>query len=360
MGTGGEPSWWLGPPTLVAGLALGWYLAYRGGYVPSLLFASAPGTAPENHVRVSRPHPRIRVSRSGHPVHVVVLTGSSSSAKTTAIAAVSDRLSTLGFRVMASVTPQIPVPLSDRGLGTRERLVRSALDLEDNLIALALARDEPTVLLLDRGTPGVSTSAPSSFASVTSLVDDRSLDESDARYDAVVHIELANESSTQEDTSSGAWREHPARVIVASPDAAAAAAAAAVAAAAVDAKGAPLAVESSSTGANAHPDGDERDQVECTRTGTADRFFPDVVSDVPWTGVRVGGEAPAARDGGGGAGEEIFGWAEADAEELRAEVETPGETVETVRSARGTGARGAGMIGSHVHPKAKKPRRPGG
>ena len=177
MGTGGEPSWWLGPPTLVAGLALGWYLAYRGGYVPSLLFASAPGTAPENHVRVSRPHPRIRVSRSGHPVHVVVLTGSSSSAKTTAIAAVSDRLSTLGFRVMASVTPQIPVPLSDRGLGTRERLVRSALDLEDNLIALALARDEPTVLLLDRGTPGVSTSAPSSFASVTSLVDDRSLDD---------------------------------------------------------------------------------------------------------------------------------------------------------------------------------------
>jgi len=371
MGTGGEPSWWLGPPTLVAGLGLGWYLAYRGGYVPSLLFASAPGTAPENHVRVSRPHPRIRVSRSGHPVHVVVLTGSSSSAKTTAIAAVSDRLSTLGFRVMASVTPQIPVPLSDRGLGTRERLVRSAIDLEDNLIALALARDEPTVLLLDRGTPSVSTSAPSSFASVTSLVDDRaaekaarrggaSLDESNARYDAVVHIELANESSTEEDTSSGAWREHPARVIVASADAAAAAAAAAVAAAAVDAKGPPLTVESSSTGANAHPDGDERDQVECTRTGTADRLFPDVVSDVRWTGARVGGEAPAARDGRGGAGEEIFDWAEADVEEIRAEVETPGETVGTVRSARGTGARGAGMIGSHVHPKAKKPRRPGG
>ena len=122
-----------------------------------------------------------------------------------------------------------------------------------------------------------------------------------------------------------------------------------------------LTVESSSTGANAHPDGDERDQVECTRTGTADRLFPDVVSDV--SGDRRAcrrRSVLAARDGRGGAGEEIFDWAEADVEEIRAEVETPGETVGTVRSARGTGARGAGMIGSHVHPKAKKPRRPGG
>ena len=354
MGIGGEPSWWLGPPTLVAGLALGWYLAYRGGYVRGLLFASALGTAPEYHV----PIPRGRVSRSGHPVHVVVLTGASPSAKTTAIAAVSDRLSALGFRVMASVTPQIPVPPSDRDLGTRERLIRSALALEDHLITLALARDEPTVLLLDRGARDAA-----HFQSLRSLVNDRdaesalrrvglSLDEANARYDAVVHLKLANESFTAEDTSSGAWRGHPACVIVASADAAAAAAAAAVAAAADDASCAPLAFKSSPTRADAHP---SASLASLERTGTADRLILDALGDVRGTAVDSGGgEASASRDGQVGA--EDF----SDREARGAEVETWRETAPTARSARGVGARGAGMIGSNVHPKAKKPRRPGG
>lgn len=186
-----------------------------------------------------------RTSRSGKPVYKVVFTGGPCGGKSSSLASVVDRLSSLGFRTYAS--PEIATVLI--GAGARptfpgwtpatlarfqEGIVKTSLAIEDALVAVALARDEPSVILLDRG---ISDGAAYVDAETwDGILKNCGLTVNDAmaRYDCVVHLvtaalgapeaytvennaarmETAEEAASLDEKTRLAWVAHPRHRVV--------------------------------------------------------------------------------------------------------------------------------------------------
>lgn len=140
-----------------------------------------------------------------HPLHRIVLTGGPCGGKSTALAKVSDRLSSLGFRVF--LVPEAATMMFGGGATLRETtpeqlftfqasLLRLQLALEESFLALARSAGQPAVLLYDRG--ALDPSAYVDDAMLQALVDDLGTTPvalRDGRYDAVLHLVTAAEGA---------------------------------------------------------------------------------------------------------------------------------------------------------------------
>ncbi|MDW8249900.1 MAG: AAA family ATPase, partial [Myxococcales bacterium] len=134
-------------------------------------------------------------------IHRIVLTGGPCGGKSTALAKVSDRLSTLGFRVFQ--VPEAPTTLFQGGASLREaspeqqyvfqsNLLRLQLALEDTFLALARSTGEPSVLLLDRGALDIYAYVSSEmWVSILREQGQTAQALRDDRYDAVIHLTTA-------------------------------------------------------------------------------------------------------------------------------------------------------------------------
>jgi CYTH domain-containing protein len=134
-------------------------------------------------------------------VYRVVLTGGPCGGKSTALAAISDRLQGLGFRVYR--VPEAATLLLGGGVSVRDatlsqlvgieaELLRVMLALEDAFLAVARAAGGPAVLVCDRGAMDVSAYLPpEAWAALLNETGWSEVGLRDRRYDAVLHLVTA-------------------------------------------------------------------------------------------------------------------------------------------------------------------------
>lgn len=186
-----------------------------------------------------------RRSKSGHSVYKVVFTGGPCGGKSSSLASVTERLNSLGFRTYAS--PEIATILINAGARPtfpgwsqatlarlQEAIVRTSVAIEDGLVAIALSRDEPSVILLDRaigdGAAYVDADAWIEILGNCGLTNTEVM----SRYDCVVHLttaalgapgaytvenntarmETAEEARALDERTRLAWAKHPRHRVV--------------------------------------------------------------------------------------------------------------------------------------------------
>jgi CYTH domain-containing protein/thymidylate kinase len=135
------------------------------------------------------------------PIYRIVLTGGPCGGKSTAMAHISDRLQSLGFRVYRvpeAATLFITGGFSPWLMAGEERiafegnLVRTKIALEDAFYAIAKASKQPSVIICDRGTMDTSAYLPRETWDI--VMDEfmwNVVDLRDKRYDAVIHLVTA-------------------------------------------------------------------------------------------------------------------------------------------------------------------------
>eukprot|EP01125_Pyxidicula_operculata_P022511 TRINITY_DN923_c0_g1_i2.p1 TRINITY_DN923_c0_g1~~TRINITY_DN923_c0_g1_i2.p1 ORF type:complete len:418 (+),score=81.22 TRINITY_DN923_c0_g1_i2:496-1749(+) len=136
------------------------------------------------------------------PVYRIVLTGGPCGGKSTAMATISNRLMSLGFKVFrvpeAATLLITGTSLSPGGLEENERtvfegsIVKTKIALEDIFYQIAKAGSYPSVIICDRGT--MDTKAYMAEKDWEVLLDEFSwnvVDLRDKRYDAVIHMVTA-------------------------------------------------------------------------------------------------------------------------------------------------------------------------
>eukprot|EP01122_Echinamoeba_exundans_P015104 TRINITY_DN7035_c0_g1_i1.p1 TRINITY_DN7035_c0_g1~~TRINITY_DN7035_c0_g1_i1.p1 ORF type:complete len:509 (+),score=110.40 TRINITY_DN7035_c0_g1_i1:37-1563(+) len=136
------------------------------------------------------------------PVYRIVLTGGPCGGKSTALAHISDRLSSLGFRVfrvpeaatiLITAIGVIPPLMNPIERSTFEGVVvKTKIALEDSFYSLAKSSGRPSVIICDRGT--MDTAAYMSEEDWAAMLDEHNwnvVDLRDKRYDAVVHMVTA-------------------------------------------------------------------------------------------------------------------------------------------------------------------------
>ncbi|MCU0656729.1 MAG: AAA family ATPase [Polyangiaceae bacterium] len=134
-------------------------------------------------------------------LHRIVLTGGPCGGKSTALAKIADRLSTLGFQVL--LVPEAASLLFQGGASLRDvtaeqrvafqsNLLRLQRTLEDSFLAQARASGRPAVLLMDRGTMDISAYLdPLQWQSILDEQGFSAASLRDLRYDAVIHLVTA-------------------------------------------------------------------------------------------------------------------------------------------------------------------------
>lgn len=136
------------------------------------------------------------------PVYRIVLTGGPCGGKSTAVASISDRLLSLGFRVFrvpeAATLLITGTGLSPPSLKEPERtvfegtIIKTKIALEDIFYQIAKAGNTPSVIICDRGT--MDTRAYMNEESWDILLDEFSwnvVELRDKRYDAIIHLVTA-------------------------------------------------------------------------------------------------------------------------------------------------------------------------
>lgn len=136
------------------------------------------------------------------PVYRIVLTGGPCGGKSTALTHISDRLSSLGFRVfrvpeaatiLITAVGLIPPMMSPTERSVFEGVVvKTKIALEDTFHALAKASGRPSVIICDRGT--MDTAAYMTEDDWSAMLDEHSwnvVDLRDKRYEAVIHMVTA-------------------------------------------------------------------------------------------------------------------------------------------------------------------------
>ena len=106
-------------------------------------------------------HPKV-LSASKHPIYRVCLTGGPCAGKTTALATLTDHLTTKGFKVL--LVPEAATMMMKGGCFIQTHkmtlmdqvrfqvlIMKLQMCLEDNFLENALESDSPTVILCDRG-----------------------------------------------------------------------------------------------------------------------------------------------------------------------------------------------------------------
>jgi len=149
-------------------------------------------------------HKKLQAEMHGKkaPIYRIVLTGGPCGGKSTAMATISDRLLSLGFRVFR-VPEAATLILTGTGLNPglmeeHERqvfegtIIKTKMALEDLYYNLAAASSQPCVIICDRGT--MDTAAYMNDEDFDILLDDHNwnrIDLRDKRYDAVIHMVTA-------------------------------------------------------------------------------------------------------------------------------------------------------------------------
>lgn len=136
------------------------------------------------------------------PVYRIVLTGGPCGGKSTALTHISDRLSSLGFRVfrvpeaatvLITAIGVIPPLMNPLERSTFEGVVvKTKIALEDTFYALAKSSGRPSVIICDRGT--MDTAAYMSEEDWSAMLDEHGwnvVDLRDKRYEAVIHMVTA-------------------------------------------------------------------------------------------------------------------------------------------------------------------------
>lgn len=139
------------------------------------------------------------------PIHRIVLTGGPCGGKSTALARLSGRLESFGFRVF--LVPEAATLLFSGGaslagasaeqiVAFQGNLIRLQLSLEDSFVRLAQSSDAPSVVVCDRGATDARAYMPES--SWQALLDENGWNVvalRDRRYDAVIHMVTAAEGA---------------------------------------------------------------------------------------------------------------------------------------------------------------------
>lgn len=142
------------------------------------------------------------LNREEVPIYRIVLTGGPCGGKSTAVATISNRLLSLGFRVFR-VPEAATLLLTGSGinpgtLSEKERqvfettMIKTKIALEDHFYNIAKAGDQPCVIICDRGT--MDTAAYMSEESFHVMLDEENwnlVDLRDKRYDAIIHLVTA-------------------------------------------------------------------------------------------------------------------------------------------------------------------------
>ncbi len=140
-------------------------------------------------------------------IHRIVLTGGPCGGKTTALAKIHERLTSLGFRVF--MVPEAATMLITGGVtfanATAEHvvaiessLIQMQIALEDAFLAIAKSTGAPSVVICDRGTMDVCAYLPA--PSWQALMDEQgwtTVALRDRRYDAVLHLVTAADGAEQ-------------------------------------------------------------------------------------------------------------------------------------------------------------------
>ena len=153
-------------------------------------------------------HPKV-LSASKHPIYRVCLTGGPCAGKTTALATLTDHLTTKGFKVL--LVPEAATMMMKGGCFIQTHkmtlmdqvrfqvlIMKLQMCLEDNFLENALESDSPTVILCDRG-------VMDGQAYTTNQVWQALLDEThwstiqlrDRRYEAVIHMVTAADGAAK-------------------------------------------------------------------------------------------------------------------------------------------------------------------
>ena len=134
-------------------------------------------------------------------IYRIVLTGGPCGGKTTALARIRERLSSLGFHVF--LVPEVATMLLTGGVGfagatpdhvvvIESSLIKTQLSMEDAFVAIAESTGVPSVVICDRGTMDVAAYLPGS--TWQALLDEHGFTTvglRDRRYEAVLHLVTA-------------------------------------------------------------------------------------------------------------------------------------------------------------------------
>lgn len=187
-------------------------------------------------------------TKSGHPVYLMVLTGGPCGGKSTSLSHLNERLTALGFRVY-SLPEAATIVINTGALPTfggpggwsketmdrfQEGIVSMTLACEESVLGIALSRDEPAVIVCDRGMADIRAyvdddvyeAALGAFKLTPEMVYER--------YDAVVHLvsaavgashayttannaartETADQAATLDTKTQAAWQGHHRHFII--------------------------------------------------------------------------------------------------------------------------------------------------
>lgn len=143
-----------------------------------------------------------------NPIKRIVLTGGPCAGKTTALVRVTEYFSNLGYKVFT--VPEVPTMITQSGWSylTDNKdfyyegelvILQTQLALEDSIMRLAetVKKDQPCVVICDRGTMDISAYiSPEMWQELTSRVGYTS-EELCKRYDAVLHLVTAADGAEQ-------------------------------------------------------------------------------------------------------------------------------------------------------------------
>ena len=142
------------------------------------------------------------------PIYRIVLTGGPCAGKSTALAVIGERLRASGFRVYR--VPEASTMLLGGGarvtdatleqlLSFQESILRVTLVQEDAFLAIAKSRDEPAVLLCDRGAmDGLAYLPDECWPRLLERAGVAAEDLQRRWYDAVVHLVTAAEGAEEQ------------------------------------------------------------------------------------------------------------------------------------------------------------------
>lgn len=141
------------------------------------------------------------------PIHRIVLTGGPCAGKSTALLEISERLVAGRFAVYR--VPEASTLLLSGGarvvgasleqlLAFQEAILRVTLTQEEAFLRIAASRDEPAVLLFDRGVMDGSAYLPEEcWARVLRRLQLEAKSLIDGRYDAIIHLVTAAEGAEE-------------------------------------------------------------------------------------------------------------------------------------------------------------------
>ena len=147
--------------------------------------------------------PAKALKKSKHPITRICLTGGPCAGKTTAIATLSSNLTQMGFKILE--VPEAATLLMKGGamIETRKltfaeavkfqiNVMKMQMALEDIFLEIAMAQDQPTIIICDRGVmDGSAYTEEKIWQAILDETGWSTIQLRDRRYEAVIHMVTA-------------------------------------------------------------------------------------------------------------------------------------------------------------------------